>query len=528
MKKKNNLNESMYSIFKINQLKNFLIDNRYWIAYLLLISFFSYFCLLTNFSLHIDEELLITISQANIAWIDQGRWAMYLLNYLLLPNPEIPCFPLLMTLLFSAAGFSIITRILSNKRTAADYLSAPFFLAFPTLYYIYSFNTINYGIGIAFFMSALSIYSFIQEKYRVRLLSVFLASFAFGIYQSMILWLAALFMLYLITRIQKDENITIKLLFSILLKFIIFMGVTITAYVIIEHMSYYLLDRHPATYISNYYQFSLTNNYFIKTFTTTFSQILHYYLGAKSIYLIKFNALFILFITILSGTIFTLIVCKKTIAIKLFGVATLSLLLCSPFTLNLITRGFVPTRVLISIPLIFSGLTFLSFQTKSKIFHLFLFLLIVVCSYDFVLINNKMAFSSYLSWEADKALTIRLLADLDQARPKLVIPQSQKIPLEIVGYYNRPPSELMIQSDTIGSSFYFWDYGNIQRIISVMNIMGVVEYAPASREQRQSIKKIVDNLPFWPNKGSVAFIEGIAVVKFSNYSDEQLKKISNI
>ncbi|MAX36744.1 MAG: hypothetical protein CME33_09290, partial [Gimesia sp.] len=161
---------------------------RYWLSYLLVLCCFSFTYELFNFTLSIDEENYAERLRPDVShyldWVEQGRWSMYLLNYLYPANPIIPFAPFFFSLVCSALSFSLIVRILSSERTVRDYIAAPLFMACPTLYYIYSFNTLNYGVGIGFLTGALSVYIFIFWRGKINwLISVLLIAFTIGVYQ---------------------------------------------------------------------------------------------------------------------------------------------------------------------------------------------------------------------------------------------------------------------------------------------------------------------------------------------------------
>ena len=165
-------------------------ENKVWVCYLFVIILLSFTYELFNFTLSIDEENWALVTEAgNSLWIAEGRWGMYFLSYLFPPNPIVPFTPLFICLIFSGISFTLVVRIFSEKRTVADFLAAPFFIACPTLYYIYQFNSLVHGIGIGLFLSAFSLFIFVNTKGWTKGLAIPLAAFSFGIYQSLVPWM---------------------------------------------------------------------------------------------------------------------------------------------------------------------------------------------------------------------------------------------------------------------------------------------------------------------------------------------------
>ena len=502
----------------VQQLITFIGDNKFLLIYLVVLSVIAYGGDLTHFSLTIDEELYVTKAGPDIAWLQQERWGMYLVNWVFFPNPIMPFFPLFFTLICTAFSFVIIARMLSPQKTYADYVAAPLYVAFPILYYIYTFYTINFGIGFAFLSAAISMYIFVSNKRRLYILSLLLASFSIGIYQAMSLWLVALFLIYVVMQILKEkEAVSSKRLLSLLRNFFVFIILAHLIYFLIEHLFLFIFKTENNSYIDKIVSVTFTMNYWTSTLSNLFLELRRYYFSQNSNnYLGTHYVLTCLFVIPLLISFYLILRSKKNYFIKALGIITIFFIPIIPFGINLLSNGYTPApRLLIALPLVFGGLVYFAWQINLKTIRLLLIVLVAIYTYNSIVINTKLAFSNYLSWQADQGLTVRLLSRLDANRP-LISPENlnHQIPLIVNGYYNRPPSELMLKKDTIGSSFYFWDLGNPKRVISLMKTMGVYEYAVASAEQKESLKDYIKKMPTWPNLGSVAFKNGIAIINF--------------
>ena len=127
-------------------IKPWVSANRNWLIFVFAVAVLAFPSELFNFSLTIDEEI-VAMGMDQRAWIGQGRWGQYLLSFLFSPNPVLPFTPVFLSLILSAIACTITIRIWSPQRSTVDYLIAPIFIACPTLYYVYQFNTLNYGIG---------------------------------------------------------------------------------------------------------------------------------------------------------------------------------------------------------------------------------------------------------------------------------------------------------------------------------------------------------------------------------------------
>ena len=497
---------------------------RYWLSYLLILCLISFAYELFNFTLTVDEEFYAERSGSSLhhGWVTQGRWSMYLLSYLYPINPIVPFAPLFFTLVCSALSFSIIVRLFSAERTIKDYVAAPFFIACPTLYYAYSFNSLNFGIGIGFLAGALAIYLFTSQKGLLKwVVPTLLIAFVIGIYQAFLPWIFTLFCFYAFREIIED-NVTGKKILQSFFSIFILLGSGLALYFLISKGFRILLGLHANEYIDGFVRYQLNMSYFMETFKKILYSMKNHYLGKDDIYDQNISALTILFFVALFSIVYQIIKSKISVLSKLIGLAVVFLIVTSPFALNLINAGVMPTRALLAVPLVLSGFVFLALSSSSKILQLVVILAAISTTFQFVTINNRLAFAGYISWQADQALSLRILNRLDELNDKgITDPRAKKI-YALVGNIDRSKYSLIVERQTIGVSFYNWDQGNVHRVLSFMRSMGVDEYQPATLEQQRSIMQFADLMPIWPAAGSVVLKDGISIVKLSNYTNTQL------
>ncbi|QDU10963.1 glucosyltransferase domain-containing protein [Gimesia aquarii] len=497
---------------------------RYWLSYLLILCFTSFAYELFNFTLTVDEEFYAERSGPilNNEWVRQGRWSMYLLSYLYPINPIVPFAPLFFTLVCSALAFSIVVRLFSSNRTINDFWAAPLFIACPTLYYVYSFNTLNFGIGIGFLAGALAIYLFTFRRGMSRwFVPAILIAFSIGIYQAFLPWILVLFC-FSALRLIFESKVTFK---EILKTFISFIGLLVSGLVF-----YYLISKgfrlalklNSNDYIDGFVKYNLSLDYLLQTFKQTLYSMKNHYLGKNDIYDQNILSLLLLFFTTLLSLIFQVLKTKQPLSTKLLGLLIVLLILATPFSLNLISAGVMPTRALLAVPLVLSGFVFLSLSASSIVLRFLIILLVCATTFQFITINNRFAFADYISWQADRALSMRILNRLDELDYGQENKTNSKRVYALVGNISRPKYSLIVERQTIGASFYNWDQGNVHRVLSLMRSMGIDEYEPATLEQQRSIMQFADTMPIWPQAGSVALKNGVSIVKLGNYTNSQL------
>jgi len=477
---------------------------------------------LFNFSLTIDEELYSGMIQSSdaLGWVRQGRWGMYMLVFLFPVNSIIPFVPMLVTLLFSSLSFVVVSRLLSPVFTSRNYIAAPLFLACPTLYYAYQFNTLNYGLGITFFTGALSVYFFTNNTGTIRwVFGVMLMAFTIGVYQAFLPWVITLFSLYLLGEIINNEKVRLKSVGQ----FIAFMVISIISYLIISKLFQFALESPPDSYISGFSRWQLSIEYFMQVVRSIWHGMLIYYGGRTAVYYESIYFLSALFLISLSSILFLLFKSKQCFSVKVLGSFLLLFILFMPFSMNIVSGGALPVRAMLAIPLVLSGVIFLSLQISYKPIKLIIIILTISCSFQFFSINSRFAFSDQMNWLADRELSLRILEKMDELQVRLPLKQkSETWPVVLVGKHLWPVSAFMVNKETIGMSFYAWDGGNISRFITFIRTLGAHDYREARLNEQKKVMEKAAKMPIWPDAGSVAIVDNIIVVKLGNYTSPQL------
>ena len=86
------------------------------------------------------------------------------------------------------------------------FLAGAVAIATPTMAYMYTLSTINYGVGAGLFVSAVTITVFAHETGWRRYLAAIPGAIAIGIYQGFALALACLFIVWLVATVLDDED----------------------------------------------------------------------------------------------------------------------------------------------------------------------------------------------------------------------------------------------------------------------------------------------------------------------------------
>lgn len=521
--------ENSFKFLKSEHWEEWFKSNRNWLGYLLVIALLAFPYELINFSFSVDEEYHSAIEVDGpdfIGWINQGRWGMHLVSYLFPPHPIVPFTPLLVALVFSALAFSVVTRTLSRTRTRGDYFSAPLFIACPTLYYIYHFNTISYGIGIASFCAAAAVYIHVRWQGKLRLAGIPLLAFAIGIYQSVVPWVAVLFCFYALGLILQEEKCNTRKILTSTVQFILFLAGSVILFFLVGKIFYVLYGIESSGYIGGYFKLQWSWAYWELMLRRIDIAMKQFYSGDAKIYAFSITVLPLLVASCLGIILFLILRRARGLSLKVIGIALLLCIMVVPFSFHLINSGIMPTRSMLAIPLVFSGLVFFSWLMPARGIRIALGILAIAVSFSFMTSNNRLAFANAMAWQADRELTVRLLGRLDEIFDQLPEKdQENSRRIELVGSYNIPDSSLWIHQETIGASFYNWDGGNPSRAASFMRTMGHFDFRPARISERRAIMERAYWLPSWPRQGSVAVIDGIIVIKLADYTNQQRSRL---
>lgn len=524
----------IFYFLKINEVIDFFKKNKFFLIYLISISVFSYGFELFNFVLSIDEEVYVYNSETNRwvanAWIGQSRWGMSLLS-LLMPDPIFPFTPFFLCLFSSALAFPLIVRIWSNDRCIAEYVAAPIALTFPSLYFLFSFNTLNFGVGIGFLTCALGVWFFLRKTVTSFLCAAVLIAFSIGIYQALISYLLVLYIFHLFANIflleknfSKSEVVDFSKFTLLILSSLIIYQLTAKFF-----MFYYNVGQSP--YLGYFTSFSIENfwhDVWIST-SNTLSNMFSYYMGTSHIFIDKIYSLAIL-TTLCTALIVTKIVSinKVDIKSKIVCLFLFMLALLSPFLLGYINLGNLMPRTMLGIPLALSGIVFFSVKkSKLRLTKILILLMAVLCSINFSIINNRLAFSGYMAWQSDRELASQIISKIHNMDDSL--PRKMPYLIEVVGQYNRLETPIYINRDTIGPSFFAWDGGSAGRVVALIATMnGRKDFGVASLKERFTLIDKAVNMPVWPHKNSVDVVNNIVVIKFGNYTAQQINEICSL
>lgn len=501
-----------------------LRNNAQLLLYLVVVGILAYAADIFTFSLNIDSENHAYGFGAKGGWVSQGRWGMYLLNEILLPDAIMPVIPNLIAVLGTVLGAVFFVHTLSPTRGIADYLAAPITIACPIIYFAFYFTTLGYGLGVAFAATSYGVYLLSRGTWKVAAAAIPFFCFGIAVYQAVLPLIVVMFSLFVVALIMRDPAITMRTVIRHCLQFtvaLIFGYVLCVA--ISKAMLAYINIPFDTGYISNFMNYQLSWEYFSQALDKTWPIAVNYFTGGKDYYLYDLVSLKGLFYFSLIIALVRILTAGSAWYLRVFAVLLLFAALVAPMVMHLMNNGYMPPRTVLGVPQVLAALVFFAASSKSKLVRSVTAVLAVACLYNFCVVNNRYAFSNYMTWQADRELSVKIQQRIAEVLPRVDSTSNidNVYAIEIVGWVERPETPIFIQREVIGASFYKWAAGDVERTALLFRTMGVTRYRAATKAERLTVVEKTKTMPSWPFPGSVDVINGIIVIKFREYNPNQ-------
>lgn len=501
-----------------SKLEKYFRSNLNVLLFILVIAIFTYGFELFNINLTIDEEMASALTSVDLGRLSNGRWGLFLINKLLLPFSVIPFVPLAISILFQLTSIMLIFESLAFKNNILKALIGAMFISWPGMAFMYSFSTGNYGIGFGFLCIGLSLYLFTKNLGLAKYWAVIPSIFVVSVYEPLIPALLAVFILYLLLN---WDNLGKKIIIEFI-RIIMILIISIIGYLIISKILLLLFNLPKANYVSHYFDISYLFENFIWISKKLFRLIINVFMGDKSIYGLEIRSFGVLVIFLGFVIFVSNLLSKRNVICKIFWILLVLAFVLLPFLGGFITKGYIPKRSLVSIPIIVAGLSILGLTKTSKpLFYLLVFLS-SICLFQFVSSSNHLYASSYFALEEDKFLASQLVNRIEVEKGDNI--QEVKY-LEMIGFLEKPSTPLISRIENIGASFFGWDEGDTKRATHFLNTLGYYELVPLPSDQRTKYVDYGKTMPDWPESGSVKVVNNVVLVKFSDYSNKQIEEI---
>lgn len=448
---------------------------------------------LTHFTLSIDEEFKDNFLQTLML----GRWGHAFLRMYILPEPYVPFFTTMLTIVFLSLAALLSAIFLKLERTQSVAFVV-MLAALPQLAYQMEFSNQSDTVAISLMLSTASLIAMRVGGFKGWSTFVILTVMSLSIYQSIFLYAASL----LCVRMTLDSvrgEISIGKIFKTISLYSL---ATLLALMINLAISKGLASAFhfsSSSYLEGMIGWGhkeiidvITTLYlFVKQYTTFTN-----YTGLNSF---PFTVFWV-FIVIASSIAFKL----KLPTIIFCCIITF----LSAFSLNLVLGAWLPPRAMAQIPVVFAGL-FSVAMVASRVKYAPLVISLAFLAAGSAS-SNSLFYSDYMAIKSDEQMGREILSTIYSKYPEFDMSSN---PVFFYGSHVPFNSWRIPTADVFGSSFFEWDGGNNSRIYAYLSIANIANFAhPNAQQVSDSIKKASD-MPAWPNRGSVYMDNGVVIVK---------------
>ena len=224
------------------------------------------------------------------------------------------------------------------------------------------------------------------------------------------------------------------------------------------------------------------------------------YFGRQSVYGYK-SPIIIVFIVLAAGGV--IYHAYRTAGPKggFFGGLTILALLTVPFAMNLMSGGIMPVRSLVAVPVALTSLGLLGFKYGPQwLARIGMIVLTLSCFYILKSLSGFNAAQELVQLH-DRlmalALSERIASVAGPTEP------GKPLTLDVFGFKSFQTPFPRIANSTVGASFFEWDRGNPDRIVTYMKLIGLPTFKVVAPERRIKFLDEFVMMPAWPAGGSV-------------------------
>ncbi|ERK07411.1 Glucosyl transferase II [Pantoea sp. AS-PWVM4] len=473
-------------------------------VHILILAFFSAFTSylvvygfeLTHFTLSIDEEPFDNFFQT----LSAGRWGHALLRHYILPEPYLPFFTLLLSLIFlscSAALASIYLKLNKIHAVAFTVMLA----ALPQMAYQFEFSNQSDTISLSILLSTASLFMLEKVSAWRLLIFVILTIVSLSVYQSVFLYSASLLCISLTLK-----SINEKLTYTDAAKKIVLFGVMAGIALIINSILSKMVAGHYGVQISGYLSAMIGwGKHGTYDVIKSVAHFIRDYIRFRAAYGMNSFAFCLIWIV----TICVAVVRKKS-NVSLTIILSVATFL-SMFLLNIAIGSGMPPRAMTQASVVFAGLficaiSITQLKTSSVLIAL-VFLGVGASS------STRLFYSDYMAREADRNLSEQIINTIYNKYPQF---DATKTPIFFYGSYSPLNSWRVPGADVFGASFYEWDGGNNQRMYKYLYTSNMLNVKIPDADQVERSRVNGKSMPSWPDRNAVRMMDGVVIVKLSD------------
>lgn len=507
---------------ELKKFYSFCKKNKYFIIFCFIISYFTYFIRLNNYSVSIDNEYPIkgggnVFNGVGNSWISIRRWALVLLTYVVRLGDRFNPFYSNLVCLFFFNLFVILVSYLFYKYMKNNkyiiYIFGSAILTSPLYADQFCFTLQNAEVAIGLCLVALATYLSFKAVYENNIASYIMGTlvlaFSMGIYQAMYIVYITLVVGLFFAKISTEKSSNIKKEILNILKFITIFVIAHIITTIIANIFINVLNLNGQNLLTTTTWKRCPTRMCIKIIKNTLIREI-FPTGLFKVYNYSYLISIVLTLLIIASMI------KNKENNKVLKSICLIFLLLTPFLLIFIQGDYVPNRTMLSYSIVVA-IIFTSFINRFKEKDVLTLILIIttITGISQLKVTNDYFYSDLIRYKEDEKLTYEIFYSIESL-DNLPSQKLSDCKIIFLGKYKTKSPGDIYKGDTVGSSFYGWDYEteflSNRRINSFAQIYGY-KYIMPSVEEIQNAKQYIDELNVFPEKGSITIKDNIIIVR---------------
>ena len=472
---------------------------------------------LSNFNLGIDEEIATFAGERWRPWLQQGRWGMSLVTWLL---PPFEAVPLISTLLMGAGLLLATARALRDfeLRGGAAWSFALVHVGLPVWLHIAQFSTLAAGFGAGIAAAAWGAGLCAEERGSRWLVGVALLAFASAVYQTLAVY-AALYLWLLLAARTPPGSLALPWRLALRLG-----GAWLAALLLYFACQWLLLalTGEQLAYIGGFVQSEHLRADPGGAWHESWRFVRRLVNGKNEAYLDMGIALLVMsWLGLLApalpaGERYPRRLLRTFVV---FGVGLL--LLWGPVFLAYAT---LPVRAQVAWPLLAAWLAARCPFPDARA----PWLRALALGY-FALVAATVGATVFhidnVVREGDRQLTAQLVPRLRAvAAAPGGIPPGQPIPFTVSGFHQFPYAGKIRAVEMYGVSFFEHDGGSAYRMNYYWRVLGIEGFSPRVLSEVPAAQAAAATMPDWPAPDSVKLVDGVVVVRFGAPTPGQLRR----
>jgi hypothetical protein len=418
----------------------------------------------------------------------------------------------------------LFLRLLRVKHWETALVAAPFYFGFPVLLYNL-FNNLALDCGIAAVVAILALYAAERLGTVWFVAASLLVAVSISFYQSFLFFAFVAFAGRCVSKVWfEGQGLSAGQGVKYCTRHLCIVISGLVLYILIALLFLFFLGEH-LTYLGNYYYPNMLINSPVLVIKRTVHEMWQLYSGSAPSFVGKNLYYRILLVSCAGALLFHIASQARSRpgAARILAVLLMAILI-SPFLQLPLSRGSMPYRALVSLPLAVAIIALVSTETSSqKLRRWLLAPLAALLIIEFSVVNNRQYYAGHWALQRDTIIGAQIIEDI-----RKIAPLDGRYTIALVGSGPVYDDEIvpLIPDSTVGASFFAWDGGNAIRVANFLRFLSDAKFTPAPREKQCAAFEDARGMPSWPAPGFVAQRGNTFIIKLSEPTQQQLDFLS--